>query len=349
MTTERPRSTRALLELLERSAPGPTLDIGSHGGAVAAEVGCTYVNVDLTACEAARSAGVASVIHTDLLPAGPFGTVIFDAREYDPGLAAEMVAQAAIRLSPDGVLITTARASDVATVFQEVEEVEEARLGRRPNPGGYRPEWPTYEASFGGATLALQSAPGIFSPRGLDEGTAFMLEQIEAAPGARFLDLGCGVGVVSKVASELWGCEVTAVDVSARALRMTATNAPKAQVFASDGLRHLAAGEFDIIASNPPYHTDFGVGKAFIEGAYRRLAIGGRLYLVVKRADWYIEKVRTIFGGCRVVQKNGYTLIISERRALQEGTRKAAPAPSTTKKHAKRLSAAAAKKGGPRK
>ncbi len=345
MNTETmPRSTRALLGLLEHSAPGPTLDVGSYQGAVAEVAGCTYVHVDLTACEAARAAGVTSVIHSDMLPAGPFGTVVFDAREYDPALAAEMVAQAAIRLAPDGVVLTTARAADVAVVFDEVVEDGEAVIGRGPRPGGFRPDWPVYQAQFQGLAYQVQSLPGVFSPRGLDEGTAFMLGRIEPKEGAHFLDLGCGIGIVSKIASETWGCSVTAVDVNARALRLTATNAPRAEVLASDGFRQLGAREFDIIASNPPYHTDFAVGKAFIEGAYRHLAMGGQLYLVVKRADWYIEKVRTVFGGCRVAQEGGYTLITTEKRP-QVPTRKSEP--TTTKKHAKRM-AATAKKGGPR-
>ena len=48
---DRPRSTRALLGLLDRRAPGPALDVGSHEGAVARAIGCTYVNVSLTALD----------------------------------------------------------------------------------------------------------------------------------------------------------------------------------------------------------------------------------------------------------------------------------------------------------
>ncbi|MDF2626336.1 MAG: class SAM-dependent methyltransferase [Symbiobacteriaceae bacterium] len=338
--TELPRSTRALLELANRRPAGTALDVGSYLGAVAREVGCTYVNVDLTACTAS---GLSDTLHADELPTGPFAAIFFDAREYDPALAAETVASAALRLAEGGVLITTARPADVEACFAQVQAAGEALVASQPREGVEMPAWSAYEAAFGGKTYRIQSAPGVFSPRHLDEGTAFMLGEIEHRPGARFLDLGCGAGIVSRIASEAWGCQVTAVDVNARALRLTALNAPEAEVIASDGLAALGARQFDIIASNPPYHTDFGVAKAFIEGANRHLAMDGMLYLVIKRADWYVQKIRSVFGGCRIAEQNGYTLIAAQRRPAKP--RAAAPAaPATTKKHAKRMAAAQKKK-----
>ncbi|HYG57926.1 MAG TPA: methyltransferase [Symbiobacteriaceae bacterium] len=339
-----PRSTQALLALVGQGVTGPALDVGSHDGAVAVRVGCTYANVDLVACQRADQAGAGTVLHTDLLPDGPFVTLFFDAREYDPGFAAETVAQAAARLAPGGVFITTARLMDVQACFASVEEHGEALIARAPVPSPPSPEWPTYEVTVGEHTHRVQSAPGVFSPRQLDLGTALMLEQIGTPPpGARFLDLGCGAGIVSRIAAEAWGCRATAVDVNARALRLTALNAPAAEVVASNGFAALAGRQFDLIASNPPYHTDFGVAKAFIEGAHVHLELGGSLYLVVKRADWYVQKVRTTFGGCRVVEQNGYTVIVAEKRPPRPKAAQAAE-PPTTRKHAKRMAGASHKK-----
>lgn len=341
---ELPRSTRALLALIPQVRPGAALDIASHHGSVALALGCPYLSADLVACEAARLAGVPEVIHADELPVGPFALISFDAREYDPGLAAETVARAAMRLAPDGVLLTTARQADAAACFAEVTEAGEALVARHPLQSPPEPEWSTYSAEFGGETYAIRSAPGVFSPRGLDAGTALMLAQMEPSPGARFLDLGCGAGVVSRIATERWGCQVTAVDVNARALRLTALNAPLAEVLASDGFAALTGRQYDIIASNPPYHTDFGVAKAFIEGAHRHLVPDGTLYLVVKRSDWYVQKVRSVFGGCHIVQNEGYTVILAQKRERKPQV----PAPTpTTRKHAKRIAAAGGKRKRP--
>jgi 16S rRNA (guanine1207-N2)-methyltransferase len=326
-----PRSTRALLDLQWAVIPGAVLDIGSHDHALADALGCPYLHVDLTACRSLAE-------HSDRLPAGTFTTVLFDARTYDPSLAVELLGQIAQQLAPDGLLITTARPTDVDRLFSVVQAHGEALIARAPRPAAPQPAWPTFTVLFQDQSLAIQSAPGIFAPRALDEGTRVMLEVITAERGARFLDLGCGAGVVSKIATEVWGCTVTAVDVNARALRITALNAPQAEVLPSDGFGAILGRTFDVIASNPPYHTDYAVGKAFVEGAHAHLTLGGTLYLVVKRADWYEQKVRTIFGGCRLIVEGGYTVIVASKRA----PRPVAPkAPTMTKKHAKRIGARA--------
>lgn len=271
-----------------------------------------------------------------MLPDAAYRQIFLDARELDPALVEALVAQAASRLTPDGALVTTARRADVAAWFGEVEEHGEALVARSPR-GGYREaELTAYTVAAGDQTLSVQVMPGVFSPRSLDPGTREMLSLIAARPGQRFLNLGCGAGVVSLVASRAWGCQVTAVDVSARALRLTRLNAPEAEVIASDGFSALHGRQFDLIASNPPYHTDFAVAKGFIEGAYRRLAPTGWLYLVVKRAGWYVQKVRTVFGGCRAVEREGYVILAAEKR-LDRSIPARQAEPTTTRKHAKRM------------
>ena len=64
----------------------------------------------------------------------------------------------------------------------------------------------------------------------------------------------------------------------------------------SDAFSGVTEKDFTLILSNPPYHTDFSVAKAFIEGAFAHLAVGGRLVMVVKRVEWYRNKMRTVFG-----------------------------------------------------
>ncbi|MFZ5827263.1 MAG: class I SAM-dependent methyltransferase [Bacillota bacterium] len=338
-----PRSTRALLQFCPVSSQ-PALDIASYQGAVARSLGCGYAHDHWAACELARAAGVTPLYHTDQLPAGSYATIFLDARELDPALAAGFVAQAAGLLQPGGTLYTTTRREDLAPWFGEIEEQNEALVARRPLAGQAEFEVLHYSVTVGEHTLPVRSEPGVFSPRGLDPGTREMLNLIEAQPGQRFLDLGCGVGVVSLVATRVWGCEVTAVDVSARALRLTRLNVPEAEVIPSDGFLALAGRQFDVIASNPPYHTDFAIAKGFIEGAHQHLSPDGWLYLVVKRADWYVQKVRTVFGGCRVVERDGYTILSAQKRVARPKARPAEP--KTTKKHARRV-AASKRKGQP--
>lgn len=337
-----PRSTQALLALAQQDRLGPAIDIGSYGGAVARALGCPYVHVDLTACEQARQSGAVPVLHADELPAGSFNSIWFDAREYEPGLAAEMIALSAQRLAPGGEFITTAPPAAVQAAFGQATAHGEAVVATLPVPLAYQPERTFYAVEFAGRTYQVVTAPGVFSPRGLDAGTRLMLSHVQARAGARLLDLGCGTGIVSRIAAEAWQCQVTAVDVNARALRLARANAPGAEVLASDGFRGLAGRIFDLVLTNPPYHTDFSVAREFIEGAFRHLTDGGMLFLVVKRSNWYVNKIRTIFGGCQVIQADGYTLIRAEKRTRERAATPAAP--PTTRKHARRVAASSARR-----
>lgn len=56
------------------------------------------------------------------------------------------------------------------------------------------------------------------------------------------------------------------------------------------------------------------MAKGFIEGAFRHLELGGRLYMVVKRLDWYRNKLRSVFGGVQVFPREGYFVLLAEKR-----------------------------------
>jgi len=49
--------------------------------------------------------------------------------------------------------------------------------------------------------LRFETAPSLFSPGGVDPGTAAMLARAELQPGDKVLDLGCGYGVVGVYAA----------------------------------------------------------------------------------------------------------------------------------------------------
>ncbi|HLS44328.1 MAG TPA: methyltransferase [Ornithinicoccus sp.] len=137
-------------------------------------------------------------------------------------------------------------------------------------------------------TVTVQTAGGIFSPDGIDKGTAVLLKHAPAPPGSgTFLDLGCGWGPLAlTMALRSPDATVHAVDVNQRALDLVARNAE------SLGLPHLRAlrpeevpGDtaYDLIWSNPPIR----VGKAVLHGLLRtwlpRLAPGGQAWLVVQK------------------------------------------------------------------
>lgn len=113
-------------------------------------------------------------------------------------------------------------------------------------------------ADVWGHRLDLVSASGVFSAGRVDRGTAVLFRSLPPpAAGSRYLDLGCGFGVVAcALATARRESTVWAVDVNARALRLTEENA--ARMHAADRVRVCLPDDvpddvsFDQIWSNPP-------------------------------------------------------------------------------------------------
>ena len=183
------------------------------------------------------------------------------------------------------------------------------------------------EAEILGQRVVLETRRELFSPEHGDRGTLAMLKHVHIAPGLRIMDLGCGCGVVGIVAAKIAGEEnVFLSDVDPAAVETARRNAERngvggVHVFVSDGFRDVDASGFDLILSNPPYQTDFSVAKGFIEKGFNRLKIGGRLYMVTKRREWYKNKLISVFGGVEIRETDGYYVFGAERRGLRYANR----------------------------
>ena len=179
-----------------------------------------------------------------------------------------------------------------------------------------------------GIELRFETAETLFSPRAVDPGTLAMLSTIEFQPADKVLDLGCGYGVVGILAAKLIGSgRVLMLDNDPLAVEYAKANAALngvagIQVVKSEGLADLKESGFTRIICHPPYHVDFSVPKAFIEKGFNRLAMGGRLYMVTKRLDWYKNKIAAIFGGVVVQEIDGYFVFMAERRSLRYASKR---------------------------
>ena len=189
-------------------------------------------------------------------------------------------------------------------------------------------------------TLRYETHEELFSPSKPDKGTLAMLSTIDVKPEDKILDLGCGYGLVGIYLAKAVGCQnVVMSDINPKAVeiaqRNVRLNEANVRVLQSDGFDELKEHDFDLVLSNPPYHTDFSVPKRFIEGAFHHLALGGRLAIVTKRRKWYENKMRAVFGGVFVTEKDGYFIFESEKRSYQMPRKKSQK--KTTKKHMKRM------------
>lgn len=176
--------------------------------------------------------------------------------------------------------------------------------------------------------LEFETDTRLFSPQAIDKGTLAMLSVVEFEDNDKVLDLGCGYGIVGIYAAKKLGAEnVVMVDNNELAVEVAKKNAIKngvlgIKIVASDAYDNLNDKDFTKILSNPPYHTDFSVAKKFIEKGFNRLALGGRMYMVTKRKDWYKNKLTAIFGGVKIWEIDGYYIFMSTKKSLSYANKK---------------------------
>lgn len=141
---------------------------------------------------------------------------------------------------------------------------------------------------LGGREHQVNTAGGIFSPDGIDKGTAVLLQGVPSpATEGNLLDIGCGWGPIAlSMAMASPDATVHAVDVNERSLELTRENA---EALSLDNVV-VAAPEavddelqFTTIWSNPPIRVGKEALHAILLQWLPRLAPGGTAWLVVQK------------------------------------------------------------------
>ena len=148
----------------------------------------------------------------------------------------------------------------------------------------------TSTQQIAGREVTLGQHPTLFSPTRVDPATALLAENLPDKDG-RWLDLGCGSGVLT-VAAARPDRDLTALDWSYAAVDTTrqtlAANGIEASVLLADG---GPPGEqrFDVILCYPPFHVgprvDHGPAARLIKSARDCLAPDGELRVVLTSAQ----------------------------------------------------------------
>ncbi len=139
-----------------------------------------------------------------------------------------------------------------------------------------------------GLKLSFVTDAGVFSRSGLDEGSALLIEQFQAASGSRIADVGCGYGPIGiYLALRIPDSKVTMLDMNGRALALAAENAERnkaanVRVLESDGLQAVKAEGFDAIVTNPPIRAGKATVHRIFEEAHTCLDTGGSLWVVIR-------------------------------------------------------------------
>ena len=280
----------------------------------------------LAAREALAAAKVDAATLTAALPwevAGPFDWIVWRPPA-DRGVRrvrAELAAVAAA-LAPEGSALLVQHKDEgaqrgereAAAAFASVETVERASGWRVSELRGPRPvppvdPWLAFApAAAAGAGGPARAIVGAFAAEKLDPGTAVLLRARadgraavagEAGTPRRVLDLGCGTGLLGRAALAAGARAVVAVDDDLAAVRSASAQLagdPRAVVVHADLLRPvdaaraplLAAGGFDEVWCNPPFHVGRQVvgalSRAFVAAAQQALRPGGVAWFVVNRA-----------------------------------------------------------------
>ena len=182
------------------------------------------------------------------------------------------------------------------------------------------------EVEFGGERLSFATCAGVFSSRGLDEGSRALLEVLEPpSPCRALLDLGCGWGALAVFAARrATPARLTLIDSNARAAEMSRRNlqrhglAGAAQVRLEANAESLLGGEetdaYDLVVANPPYGADLRVADLFVQLAARVLSPGGSAWFVVRNNPHVAETFRRTFARFRVLRRRGYEILTAERQ-----------------------------------
>ncbi len=190
-----------------------------------------------------------------------------------------------------------------------------------PNPT-LQAGWLALDAVRPIADGRFKSRPGLFAWDRIDPASQLLADHLPADLHGAAADLGAGFGFLA--AKLLERCpKITSVDLyeaEARALDVAKTNlaafAPRA---ALDFRWHDVTGglprRYDVIVTNPPFHTQTRVdrpdiGRRFIAVAAASLNPGGSLWMVANRHLPYEEVLADHFARVRkVAEKDGFKII----------------------------------------
>ena len=86
----------------------------------------------------------------------------------------------------------------------------------------------TVQVELAGRQVSVTTANGIFSPSGIDKGTAVLLAQVPEPHGKYMLDIGCGWGPITlSLAMLAPQSEVYGIDVNSRVAFAHGTECPR--------------------------------------------------------------------------------------------------------------------------
>lgn len=179
------------------------------------------------------------------------------------------------------------------------------------------------EQELCGLPMVFHSTWGLFSPRGIDEGTRLLLRHVQVDRGDDILDVGCGYGPVgltlAKLAPDgntlLVDKDFVAIEYTQKNIGRNRINNAKAML--SNGLAHIDRDmRFDLVVSNIPAKTGREMLTLLLNDVHTHLKPGGRLYIVTVNGlrKFMRRNLELWFGNYRKIKQGpGYTVAMAEK------------------------------------
>jgi 16S rRNA G1207 methylase RsmC len=181
-----------------------------------------------------------------------------------------------------------------------------------------------------GRELELRTTWGLFSPKGVDEGSRLLLDHLELGGEDRTLDLGCGYGPLGlAIAAAQPRGRAVLVDKDFVAVEYSRRNAAingldNVEVLLSNGFSHLGERRFDLIVSNLPAKTNKEQYYLYFYEALARLTDGGRIWVVtITGLRRFVQRAfGEVFGNyAKVKQGATYTVAMAVKASSRAGNR----------------------------
>ncbi|MCQ8878076.1 methyltransferase [Pseudoalteromonas shioyasakiensis] len=203
--------------------------------------------------------------------------------------------------------------------------VKKSRLIISQAKGGYKAadfpvNWP-----LEGTDFTISNHANVFSRDSLDIGARFFFNYLPQSSKAKhIIDLGCGNGVIGLMTlSHCPNAQVTFVDESYMAVESARLNVElnmedkfeQCSFIENDCLTGFERESADIVLCNPPFHqaqavTDHIAWQMFKQ-AKDTLKNGGELRIIGNRHLDYHDKLKRMFGNCKLLGSNKKFVVLS--------------------------------------
>ncbi len=185
-----------------------------------------------------------------------------------------------------------------------------------------------WEAAPVDGPAGFRTMPGVFSADGIDRGSALLADTLPAHLKGRVADLGAGWGyLAAEVLKRKEVTQVHLIEAEHAALQCARQNItdPRARFHWADATRFTPEDPFDVIVTNPPFHTgrtaDHALGQAFLTAAARMLAPSGQLWLVANRHLPYERPLAQLFRDVAEVAGDTGFKVLTARAPLRRQSR----------------------------